>query len=157
MKGIFNTHAHIDHIGAVSQIVNEFQIPFYLHELDEELLDSIPQYAQLFGLSNIEIRKVNYNFEDESYQIDEINLHILLTPGHTKGGVCFLIGNHLFTGDTLFNNSIGRTDLPGGNYSTLISSIKEVLYNLPENTVVYPGHGENTSIGNEKLHNPFTK
>jgi glyoxylase-like metal-dependent hydrolase (beta-lactamase superfamily II) len=109
----------------------------------------------LFGLPEVKIPQVDYYFEEKSYEFKELKIEIIYTPGHTKGGVCFLIENHLFTGDTLFFKSIGRTDLPTGDFTSLISSIKNQLFGLPNETIVYPGHGENTSIGFERENNPF--
>lgn len=155
LLAILNTHAHIDHVGAVSFISQKYNSPFYLHELELEILNSIPQYSQLFGLPEVKIPQVDYYFEEKSYEFKELKIEIIYTPGHTKGGVCFLIENHLFTGDTLFFKSIGRTDLPTGDFTSLISSIKNQLFGLPNETIVYPGHGENTSIGFERENNPF--
>lgn len=157
-KAIINTHGHIDHIGAVRDLQIEFKLPFFIHAGDEVLVKEIDQYCQMFGLPTSAPPEINHYLEyGQTLEIGGLSILILGTPGHTIGGVCLKIENHLFVGDTLFFGSIGRTDLPGGNYTQLIQSINSEILSLPDETVVYSGHGPETSVGLERAQNPFLK
>jgi len=148
---IFNTHAHYDHIGAVGELKNYYKCPFYLHSQDEKLLKSANLYKHLFDNKKpITIPKVDYYFDKTILPIiiDDYKIDVLHTPGHTKGGVCFLINNFLFTGDTLLKGKIGRTDLPGSNIDELKKTLV-LLSSLPKQLVVLPGHGDGTNLGEE--------
>lgn len=157
-KAIINTHTHIDHILGVKAIQEKFNIPFSYHKLDTPVLNNAVASAMMFGL-NFKGQPVADSFIDENKKLtlgaDELT--ILLTPGHSPGSIVFYYpkGSWAIAGDVLFNGSIGRTDLPGGNYDTLINSIRKELFALPNNTIIHSGHGPSTSIGNEKTHNPF--
>ncbi len=155
---IINTHAHFDHIGGVRAVQDHFNIDFLLHEEDLFLINNASTQARAFGLDPIPKPNVN-KFVNNGDKISLGNkvIDVIHTPGHSPGCVCYLIDNNVFVGDTLFAGSIGRTDLPGGSYETLINSIKEKLLPLGDSTVVYPGHGPSTTIENEKEHNPFLK
>ena len=157
-KFIINTHAHFDHIGGVKVIQDHFKIDFILHEGDLFLVENASEQATAFGLKPISKPEVNKNVTNgEKVILGNKFITVIHTPGHSPGGVCYYSGNNVFVGDTLFAGSIGRTDLPGGSYETLINSIRENLFPLGDSTVVYPGHGPSTTIGNEKEHNPFLK
>ena len=157
-KFIINTHAHFDHIGGVKVIQDHFKIDFILHEGDLFLVENASEQATAFGLKPISKPEVNKNVTNgEKVILGNKSITVIHTPGHSPGGVCYYSGNNVFVGDTLFAGSIGRTDLPGGSYDTLINSIKENLFPLGDSTIVYPGHGPSTTIGNEKEHNPFLK
>ena len=157
-KFIINTHAHFDHIGGVKVIQDHFKIDFILHEGDLFLVENASEQATAFGLKPISKPEVNKNVTNgEKVILGNKFITVIHTPGHSPGGVCYYSGNNVFVGDTLFTGSIGRTDLPGGSYDTLINSIKENLFPLGDSTIVYPGHGPSTTIGNEKEHNPFLK
>jgi len=157
-KFIINTHAHFDHIGGVKAIQDHFKIDFILHEGDLFLVENASEQATAFGLKPISKPEVNKNVTNgEKVILGNKFITVIHTPGHSPGGVCYYSGNNVFVGDTLFAGSIGRTDLPGGSYDTLINSIKENLFPLGDSTIVYPGHGPSTTIGNEKEHNPFLK
>lgn len=140
---ILNTHAHFDHIGAVAELADKFEIDFYLHAGDEPLLRRANLYRLAFG-GKADIRipdgytELN---ENQKISLNGFTIEVLHTPGHTPGGVSFLIGGLLFTGDTLLENGPGRVDLPGGNPSDLDASIA-LLYRCPEETRVYAGHGK---------------
>ena len=148
---ILNTHAHYDHIGAVEGLRKQFGIPFYLHPLDKTLLGRANLYRTIFRSTKVvTIPKINKFFERgiDLLTIGDFSIRVIPTPGHTKGSVCLLLGNLLFSGDTLFKGRIGRTDFPESNFKEIQQSLKNLL-TLPPDTIVYPGHGSNTSIGNE--------
>ncbi|OGV45807.1 MAG: hypothetical protein A2017_18060 [Lentisphaerae bacterium GWF2_44_16] len=145
------THAHVDHISATGEVMKGLGIEkLYLHPDDIGLYRSPDNNLMPFIPAAKDLPEPMKEFKSEDFQI-------VATPGHTRGGVCYLF-NHipaLFSGDTLFCDSIGRADLPGGNLNTLMKSIKETLFNLPDTLPVYPGHGPATTIGSEKKGNPF--
>ena len=158
VRYILNTHAHIDHVGAVEAIKRATGAPFYLHEAELPLLEGLPVQASMFGLTPPEIPEVdNYLKEGDVFRLagDAITVEVFDTPGHSPGSVSFRIGEVLIVGDTLFAGSIGRTDLPGGDYETLMRTIRERLLVYPDATPVYPGHGPQTTIGTERGSNPF--
>ena len=155
---IINTHCHFDHILGVEFVRNEFGIPFQIHRNDLFLVENAPEQALRFGFEMSEISPADKFLEEgETIQFGNSQLEIIHVPGHAPGHVVFYSkeNDFLIAGDVLFYGSIGRTDLPGGDYSTLISNINSKLLVLPENTKVYCGHGPETSIGFEKLNNPF--
>lgn len=147
---ILLTHAHIDHISEVKEIADEYGISVYLNENDEDLYNSDKNSIEPFFPPLTERTKTTSKFN-----LDEIEA--IHTPGHTQGGTCFYVkeANLLISGDTIFNESVGRTDLPGGNHDQLIKSIKNKILALPPETVIYPGHGPKTSVEHETKHNPF--
>jgi len=156
LKHIINTHAHFDHLGAVQPLREATGAPFRLHPADLQLVNSYPAQAAYFGLRPGPRPEVDgyLNDGDEIVFGDE-KLRVLHTPGHTPGGVSFAGNGVVFVGDELFLDSIGRTDFPGGNYEVLIKAIRTKLFPLGDDVVVYPGHGSKTTIGRERLHNPF--
>ena len=158
VKYLINTHGHFDHVGANKRMKEVTGAELAIHPDDEPMLTELSRSALMFGLSaeNSPPADLLLNENDE-ISFGDITLKVIHTPGHSKGGICLYTKGHLFAGDTLFAGSIGRTDLPGGDYNTLISSIKEKLLILDEDTVVYTGHGPETSIGNEKRMNPFLR
>ena len=149
IKYILITHGHFDHVGAVEYRADKFNVPFYISKEDEEW---ISKDNYVFG----NLRKADgYLSEGDSLKIGNKDVKVISTPGHTPGGLCFLVGKDLFTGDTLFRGSVGRTDFPGGNSVALISSIKKKLVPLEDDIRVYPGHGDSSTIGFEKEINPY--
>ena len=146
---ILLTHGHIDHVGAVEEISTEYKIPFYISQKDEVYMD---KDIMVFG----KLRKADgYLKSNDKIKFADKEIEVIETPGHSEGGVCFKIENNLFTGDTLFRVGIGRTDFEGGNYEDLINSIKEKLIMLDDDTNVFPGHGEMSTIGYERKMNPY--
>lgn len=163
LRRIINTHAHFDHVGGVEVLKRAAGVPFYLHQDDLPILESYSKQLAHFGLPGGEPPTVDeYLKEGEEIEIGNTILRVLFTPGHSPGHVTFLSdleqdSNHrvAFSGDVLFQGSIGRFDLPGGDYQRLMRSIREVLLPLDDDTVIYPGHGPSTTIGQEKRWNPF--
>jgi hydroxyacylglutathione hydrolase len=152
---ILNTHAHFDHIGAVKVLKDKYSVPFYLHSKDRKLLKYANLYMKIFeGDSPVKVPVVDYFFDQTgmTIQLGKFLIHVLFTPGHTEGGVCFRIENLLFTGDTLLKGGIGRVDFPGGDETTLKKSLK-IISKLPGNILVYPGHGEPTTLSSELKYN----
>jgi glyoxylase-like metal-dependent hydrolase (beta-lactamase superfamily II) len=155
---IVATHGHIDHAGAVAPLKRILGVPFAVHPDDREWLQRMPHQAVMFGLPEPEVPEIDRELaHGDVVRIGEIEARVLHTPGHSAGGVSLLVEAHktVFVGDTLFAGSIGRTDLPGGSMQTLLSSIKEQLLSLPDQVVVYCGHGPATTIGAERRANPF--
>jgi|FLOH01.1.fsa_nt_gi hydroxyacylglutathione hydrolase len=152
------THAHVDHIGGNNYMANKYNLKLTAHKDCVPFLENAATYASTFGL-NIDEKIVidNYINENDDVVFGNSRLKVFFTPGHANGSLCFYSpeSNFVITGDVLFNQSIGRTDLPTGNYDILQNSIWEKLFTLPDDTVVYPGHGPETSIGFEKVNNPF--
>lgn len=158
LKYILLTHGHIDHIGAVAGLQKATGGEIVMNKKDSLLVRTAGIQAKLFGLERPPRFKVNrFTSDGDRFVIGTLDIKVIETPGHTSGGVCYLVGDYLFAGDTLFSNSIGRTDLPGGSYEQLIQSISTRLLHLPAETQVYPGHGSPTNIGRERKENPFLR
>ncbi len=153
---IINTHGHFDHIGGNKGLVEATGAPLLIHRHDSSLLKQARETAAIFGMSaNPSPEPSRELVGREELQVGDLSLRVYHTPGHSRGGICLYVDGHLFSGDTLFAGSIGRTDLPEGDYTQLIYSIKEQLLGLPDDTRVYPGHGPASTIGYEKRNNPF--
>ncbi|MEE9573803.1 MAG: MBL fold metallo-hydrolase [Candidatus Neomarinimicrobiota bacterium] len=153
---ILNTHGHIDHVHAVQPLKDHYSIPFYIHKNEKMVVDHYPQGCLIYGMTPNEKPIVdNWLTNENNLTIGDYNLKVIHTPGHTPGGVCYQLNSDIFTGDTLFKGSIGRTDLPGGDYNTLISSLKLLIANIKSDTQIHSGHGSSTTIGNEIATNPF--
>ena len=153
---ILNTHGHIDHIGANRDIKEKFGIPLCIHALDSPLLEKTQQFELSLFLGAQESPPADRLLKDgESVDFGRCRLEVIHTPGHSRGSVGFFGENILFSGDTLFNGGVGRTDLPGGSTRDLEVSIRERILTLPSGTVVLPGHGPWTTIGEERESNPF--
>jgi glyoxylase-like metal-dependent hydrolase (beta-lactamase superfamily II) len=156
LKFVINTHCHIDHTAEVSKILNHFKVPFYIHRGDLPLLDNLKEQGDFFGLPVLEVPAVSKFVEEgQTYHFGNLEMKIIHTPGHSPGGISILVNNAVFVGDCLFMDSIGRTDLFGGNYNQLLDSIKTKLLLLEDSTIIYPGHGPSTTIGRERANNPF--
>ncbi len=153
---IINTHGHYDHIGANGALSLKTGARIYMSKEDEDLLvASENDLFALYGETFLKSKEIEYLRGGQEIVVGKIKMKIISTPGHTRGGISILAGSHLFVGDTLFSGSIGRTDLPGGDFDTLIESIRSRLLTLPDETTVYPGHGPKTTIGAERATNPY--
>ena len=161
IQHILLTHAHIDHITGVRAAKDALDAPVYLHKDDLFLYDAAPQQGAMFGFKVQQPPPIDVFYDMTPIHFGDYEVRLHHTPGHCPGGVCLQIGkkgaagSDLFVGDTLFAGSIGRTDLPGGNYETLLRSITEVLFPLGDASVVHSGHGPDTTIGKERTTNPF--
>ena len=155
VKYIINTHAHIDHVGANAEVKEAFNAPVLVHAADAPLLRS-PQASMALFMGQSKVTPPDWTLEEgDLLEAGTLRIKVLETPGHTPGGISLDINGVLFTGDTLFAGSIGRTDFPGGSFRQIIKSIKEKLLSYPDDTRVFPGHGPPTSVGDERLYNPF--
>jgi hydroxyacylglutathione hydrolase len=153
---VINTHGHFDHVGANGKLVEITGADLLLHEADVPLLALAAKTAAVYGLKAEESPRPDVYLKDGmKIAFGKYELTVLHTPGHTPGGCCLYSEGMVITGDTLFADSVGRTDLPGGSHATLVASIHRKLLTLPDDTVAYPGHGPATSIGRERLHNPY--
>jgi hydroxyacylglutathione hydrolase len=156
LKGIWLTHAHVDHIMGVGAVRRATGAPIHLHPLDRPIYDALPQYGAWLGMKldpppepDVELRP------GTQVRVGRRAFDVRFTPGHSPGSVSFVGHGMVFGGDVLFNGSIGRTDLPGGDLQTLMSTLQTQFLSLPDSTVVHSGHGPDTTIGVERLTNPF--
>ena len=160
VKHLLNTHLHFDHVFGVNFMASQFGLKLQVHPDDVFLLDNLPQQLQMFGFNtNVDYAPEigNYLKENDIISFGEQQLKVLHVPGHSPGSIVFYNEKEKFAvvGDVLFNGSIGRTDLPGGNFDQLIEGIRTKLFTLPDDTEIYSGHGPKTTIGQEKKYNPF--
>ncbi len=156
LRAVWLTHAHIDHIMGVGAIKQATGVPIHLHALDRPIYDALPQFGAWLGMRldpapppDIELRP------GSPVTVGRFNFDVRFTPGHSPGSVSFSGHDMVFGGDVLFNGSVGRTDLPGGDAATLMATIQSQFLSLPDSTTVYSGHGASTTIGVERLTNPF--
>jgi glyoxylase-like metal-dependent hydrolase (beta-lactamase superfamily II) len=161
IRHILLTHAHLDHITGVAAAKDELHAPVYLHRDDLFLYEGAVEQGAMFGLKVSRQPSPDVFYDGTNIEFGDYEVRVHHTPGHCPGGVCLqlagrnLAGTHLFVGDTLFAGSIGRTDLPGGDYGRLMRSITEVLFPLGDAAIVHPGHGPDTTIARERTSNPF--
>jgi len=154
IKYILLTHGHFDHVLGVNEMKEALCAEVLIHKNDVVQLENVNGILSVFGMDGMQVPEYDGFVEDEQeLSIGDLKIKVIHTPGHTEGCVCYFIDGMLFSGDTLFRESVGRTDLMGGNFETLLNSIKNILFKLDDNTVVYPGHGPETTIKHEKLHN----
>jgi glyoxylase-like metal-dependent hydrolase (beta-lactamase superfamily II) len=155
---LLNTHCHIDHVLGNAWAKKRFGIPLWIHEKEVSVLKSVEVYAPNYGFQGYEPSTADHFLvEGQAFQLGSETLKVLFVPGHAPGHAVFYHekSGQCLAGDTLFKGSIGRTDLPGGNHELLLTKIRTELFTLPEKTIVYPGHGPETTIGFEKIYNPF--
>ena len=158
VKAVLLTHGHFDHIMGLDALLKEFPVPVYAHEAERDVLESeqLNSSASMLG-QPYSFSGADFVTNRQELRIAGFEIRVIYTPGHTIGGCCYYIEKEktLFSGDTLFHGSVGRTDLPTGSMGQLVSSVRDRLFVLPDDTKVYPGHMEETTIGYEKKYNPF--
>ena len=156
IESILLTHAHLDHVGGVAEAKRATGVPVYLHPGDEVLYLAAPQQARSFGMELETPPEPDFWLADgQVIELGAGELRVRHTPGHSPGHVCLLGDGFALVGDCVFAGSIGRSDLPGGDFRTLMTSIRERLLTLPDDTILYPGHGPSTTVGHERKNNPF--
>jgi glyoxylase-like metal-dependent hydrolase (beta-lactamase superfamily II) len=156
LRAVWLTHAHVDHIVGVGAVKRATGAPIHMHRLDRPIYDALPQFGSWIGLELEPPPPPDVELEPGAkLRVGGVEFEVRFTPGHSPGSVSFVGPGLVLSGDVLFNGSIGRTDLPGGDFATLMASIQTQLLSLPDSTVVYSGHGPDTTIGIERLTNPF--
>ncbi|MFH1825518.1 MAG: MBL fold metallo-hydrolase [Candidatus Firestonebacteria bacterium] len=149
------THAHFDHIGADKELKEKTGADLLIHKEDSTILKESLKILSKFGGKDIMVEPDKLLKEGDIVNVGRLNLEVIHTPGHTPGGICIKIEDVVFCGDTLFKGGMGRYDFPFASYEDLINSIKKKLFILPDDTMIYPGHGDFTTIGEERKNNPF--
>lgn len=160
VKAIINTHCHIDHVLGNYELKRLYQVPLMIPVHEEEVFKAVSAYAPQWGITGYSEAEVDKKItEDDSLELDEISFKLIEVPGHSPGHLMFYQeqAKVVIGGDVLFRESIGRTDLQGGNHDDLLNNIRSKVYTLPEDVTVYPGHGPETTIGHEKQFNPFVR
>jgi hydroxyacylglutathione hydrolase len=156
IKYIFLTHGHVDHLAEVQRLKDKLNAEFLMHEADSFLVQHASTQAGMYGLENPGNPKPDqYLSEGDTISLGELKIEVFHTPGHSPGSISYFVEDKLFVGDLIFAGSIGRTDLPGGNYEQLIQSVETKIFTKPDSTEIYPGHGPSTTVGGEKTTNPF--
>ncbi len=159
VKLALNTHSHIDHVLGNAFVKEEYGVPLWIPEGEKDMFEAVTNYATNWGINNYVQATVDEYIGTDPITIGKMHFEVRLAPGHSPGHLVFYNAEEkiLIGGDVLFRESIGRTDLPGGNHQQLLESIKREIFSLPDDTTVYSGHGPTTNIGYEKVHNPFVK
>jgi hydroxyacylglutathione hydrolase len=158
VKYLLNTHCHIDHVLGNYHVKDKYKVPFLIHQTELPVLRAVKSYSSNYGFPQYtECEPDSFLKEGDDVGFGDVNARVIFVPGHAPGHIAFYFSDEkkLFSGDVLFRASIGRTDLPGGDFDTLIKSIHQKLFTLPDGVVVYSGHGPTTTLGEEKISNPF--
>ena len=160
LKYILLTHGHFDHVSGIDGYKSNQDLPddikIFMHEDDLGQLKNINAYLSFFGIPDISEPKIDHFIKDgDVIKLGSIDIKVIHTPGHTQGSVCYLTENSLFSGDTIFRECVGRCDLEGGDFQQIVESIENKIFTLPDNTIIYPGHGSGSNVGWEKEHNKF--
>ena len=156
LLAVIATHGHLDHIMGAKELCETYQCPFAVNSKDSDIINRHEQTCERYNLPNWGTPEINIDISNKKeIEFGDFMIKVLPSPGHTPGSVCFLINDILFSGDTLFHRSVGRTDLPGADHATLMRSLNDLIKILPDKTIVYPGHMGATTIGDEKKYNPF--
>lgn len=154
LKYVLLTHGHFDHITGINDLDEDVKV--LMHKADMEWIKELNTYLPMVGMPTMKTPRIDDFIEDgEVIKLGNLEIKVIHTPGHTQGGVCYLIDNNLFSGDTIFKESVGRCDLPGGNFDQIVESIENKIFTLSKDTMIYPGHGKTTTVGWEKEHNMF--
>lgn len=152
------THGHGDHIGGVKELKDKLNAPVVIHKEDSDMLqDTNLNLTNIMSMGTIEMIPDKTVEDGDILEFGDLKGYIIHTPGHTKGGICILVENSLFSGDTIFKGSIGRSDFYGGDYGTLIRSIKDKILTLSKDTIIYPGHGQSSTVEAESRSNPYLR
>lgn len=155
---IVNTHAHVDHVCAVQAVKEKLGASFYLHSEEKMHLPRLLEIAAMYGISNAQIPTVEFELEDgDTIPFGSHVMKVVQTPGHTPGHCILIVDFDVFCGDLIFAGSIGRTDLPGGDYQAIVRSLESAILTLPDETRLHPGHGPSTTVAVEKQYNPFLR
>ena len=157
IEKIICTHGHIDHVLGLYHCKTKYNVPVIMHPKEFDVLRAVKSYAPNYGFTQYTEVIPDTELKEASLNVGSIDFEVYFVPGHSPGHIALVNQEYkvCISGDVLFNRSVGRTDLPGGDTDTLMNSIRDVLYKLPDDLVVYPGHGETTTIGEEKQFNPF--
>lgn len=156
LRWLLATHGHFDHVGAAAAVQARWDLPLRIHPADVFLVEGMPDHQALYGLPQSQIPRLDPTLAPgQSIALGDGTLQVMGVPGHSPGQVMFVWDGHALVGDCIFAGSVGRTDLPGGDFSTLEQSIREAIYVLPDSTILHPGHGPDTSVGREKVANPY--
>ena len=156
LKYILLTHGHFDHVAGLRPFNIENPPKIVMHKADMGWLSKVNSFMPMFGMQDITVPKVDIFVEDgDIIKLGSLDIKAFHTPGHTQGGVCYYVEDKLFSGDTIFRESVGRCDLEGGDFDQIVESIKTKIYSLPDETEIFPGHGKPTKVGWERLYNRF--